>query len=469
VDNSASLPPLDPEEKRVVALEKMFSFLKGQPYRLILFGAKSEIAVDDLSKYDNRGQWTDIYFAFDKLREIVAGYPKGTEFRVILLTDGILDPDPKEWKDQNVPPGVDLKAHVVERLLALVRELKLPLYVILVGNPPQEGVVPGDVEQSPGLILDMVRAANGARAAPFAQSIAAFFGDDGLLLKKFVYRVEPTEGLKKIEPVVARVTAPPKAGVELRLLLYFVLPLFLILVLLLGVLVRSFPGPGDVEIVELLTGKPTHLAADRGGRQGLCLVGDAKDAAATLTYQPPGLDLAGVGTDGAGAEPLVQTLLPLSVDELRKKLEALSQEGSKEEKIFALNLDYMAKNLDGTEAERLLTTPVMERRRVGAVDFLRAKAHLITNEALRKRLTEARVQFVSYGKGATRKELHPKTALSIGRYGFLVTDVAKGGRKDVRLVLYYDRVPSLLALKNVLPDVFQRAFRLRRSSQRVVG
>ena len=49
VDNSASLPPLDPEEKRVAALEKMFRFLKGQPYRLILFGGRKEIFVDDAS------------------------------------------------------------------------------------------------------------------------------------------------------------------------------------------------------------------------------------------------------------------------------------------------------------------------------------------------------------------------------------------------------------------------------------
>ena len=30
VDNSASLPPLDPEEKRVAALEKMLGFIQGQ-------------------------------------------------------------------------------------------------------------------------------------------------------------------------------------------------------------------------------------------------------------------------------------------------------------------------------------------------------------------------------------------------------------------------------------------------------
>ena len=469
VDNSASLPPLDPEEKRVAALEKIFSFLKGQPYRLILFGGRREISVDDVSQYNNRGQWTDFYSAFVKARDIVETYPKGTDFRLVLLTDGIIDPDPAEWKDQGVPPGQDLKAYAIERLLALLSDLKLPLYVILVGDPPKEGVRPGDLEQSPGLILDMARAANGSAAAPFAQSMAAFFGDDGFLLKKFIYRVEPGEGLKKLVPVVQRVTAPPKAGVELRLVTYFVLPLIGFLVLLLGVLVRSFPGPGDVEILELATGEAAHVAADRGGKRGLSLVGEAKDGGATFTYQSPALDLAGVGTDSLRAEPVAQALLPLGLDDLRRKLEALSAEGSKEEKIFALNLDYMAKNLEAAEAERILTTAVLERRKIAAVDFLRAKAHLITNESLRKKLTEPRVHFVSYGRGAERKELVTAAGLTVGRYGFLVRDVAKGGRKDVKLVLYYDRVPSLLALKNILPDSFQRVFRLRRSSQRIVS
>ena len=469
VDNSASLPPLDPEEKRVAALEKIFTFLKGQPYRLVLFGARREIYVDDVSQYNNRGQWTDFYSAFVKARDIVEEYPKGTDFRLVLLTDGIIDPDPAEWKDQGVPPGVDLKAYAIERLLALLHDFKLPLYVILVGDPPKEGVAPGTLEQSPGLILDMARAANGSAAAPFAQSMASFFGDDGLLLKKFIYRVDPSEGLKQLVPVVQRVTAPAKPGVEFKLLLYFLVPLVVFLVLLLGVFVRSFPGPGDVEVLELATGKATHVAADRGGKQGLSLVGDAKDAGATFTYQPPSLDLAGVGTDGLSAEPVTQALLPLGLDDLRRKLESLSEEGSKEEKIFALNLDYMAKNLEAAEAERILSTPVMQRRRITAVDFLRAKAHLITNESLRRKLTEPRVQLVSYGRAAERKELAAAVALNIGRYGFLVRDVAKGGRKDVKLVLYYDRVPSLLSLKNILPDSFQRIFRLRRSSQRVVS
>src|SRR6188508_1405001 len=78
VDNSASLPPLDPEEKRVAALEKMFTFLQGRPYRLILFGGRREVYVDDVTRYRNNGQWTDYYAAFEKAHELIAEYPKGT-------------------------------------------------------------------------------------------------------------------------------------------------------------------------------------------------------------------------------------------------------------------------------------------------------------------------------------------------------------------------------------------------------
>jgi hypothetical protein len=48
-------------------------------------------------------------------------------------------------------------------------------------------------------------------------------------------------------------------------------------------------------------------------------------------------------------------------------------------------------------------------------------------------------------------------------------EVARGGRRDVRLVLHYDRIPSLLGLKTWLPDRFQQVFRFRRSSQRLVS
>lgn len=473
VDNSASLPPLDPEEKRVSALEKMFSFLEGQPYRLILFGGRREVFVDDVTNYRNNGQWTDFYFAFLKAKELVAEYPAGTDFRMVLLTDAIVDPGPGDWADMNVPPGADLKTFSIDKTLELLGELALPLYVVLVGHAPLEGDIKDDLERTPTLILRLVQAANGVKASPFAQTVASFFGDNGLLLRKFVFRVAPHEGLTKMEPVVRRIAAPPSAGVELQVLSLFVLPLVLFLLLLLGILVRSFPGPGDVEIVELATGVPAHLAVDKmhkmeGGwaDTGLCRVADAKDAAATVVYQAPNLDVTGKGLDTDGLEPAGLRLLAMDLDGLRGALEEMSVGGTKDEKIFVLNLDYMAKNMEPAEAERLLATPIPERRRLAPLDFLRAKAHLVGNDALRKRLTEPRVQYLSYGKNAERKELAAGAPVRIGRYGFLVQDVSRGGRKDARLMLYYDRVPSLLGLKTLLPAVFQRAFRFRRSSQR---
>jgi hypothetical protein len=477
IDNSASLPPLDPDEKRVQALEKMFTFLKGQPYRLVLFGGRHEIFVDDVQKYRNNGQWTDFYFAFSKAKELVDSYPKGTEFRMILLTDAIPDPGPEDWADQNLPAGADRKAYSVQKTIELLRELKIALYVILVGDVPQEGLAPGNREQSPQMVLDMVRAANGAQAAPLAQSLSAFFKDDGVLLKKFVFRVAPHEGLKRIEPVIRRIVAPSRPTIELQFLSLLVLPMSLFLVLLVGILVRSFPGPGDAEIVELNTGVPGHLAADKlhkledggWGTTGLSLLPDAKGAAASVTYQIPPLETTGIGFDTEGMDEISRRLFPMSVDELKKALSGFTDSGTKEEKIYALNLDYVAKNFDPHEAERVLQTAPADRRKLQAIDFLRAKAHLIENAELRRKLTDPRVQIVGYGKNADRKDLQPGSLVRIGPYGFVVRDVQKGGRKDVKLILYYDRIPSLFALKNWVPDKLQQTVRFRRSRQRVVS
>jgi hypothetical protein len=323
----------------------------------------------------------------------------------------------------------------------------------------------------------MVRASNGAAAAPLAQTLASFFKDDGVLLRKFVYRVEPHEGLKKIEPVVRRIAAPPRAGIELRIFGTFVLPLLVILLALLGLLVRSFPGPGDLEIIELGLNQPVHVAADKLHRtpegvwsaQGLSLRADARDAVATFTLQAPALVLTGAGLDTGGLDPADAALLPLGLDELRRAMDAATDSGTREEKIHALNLDYAAKSLRPEDAERILTRPPADRRHLPAIDFVRAKAHLAFNDALRRKLLEPRVQSTLYGKEAGRRELVKGASVRLGRYRFLVQEVAKGGRRDARLVLYYDRVPSLLGLKTVLPDLVQRLFRFRRSRHRIVS
>jgi hypothetical protein len=453
----------------------MFTFLQGRPYRLILFGGRQEVFVDDVSRYRNNGQWTDYYAAFDKARELMASYPKGTEFRMILITDAIPDPNPADWVDESAP-GSDVKGHVSYKTVGLIREMGVPLYVILVGDPPVKGPTAADPERSPGLIFDMVRAANGAQAAPLAQTLAGFFGDNGVLLKKFIYRVAPEDGLKKVEPVVRRIVAPPRPGVELRFGSALLLPFLLFVVLFVGILVRSYPGAGDTEVVELKLGQPVHLAADRphklesGGwaTTGLALVADARDAAATLTYAAAVMELTGTGLSMADPDPLTVQLLPLGLDELRAALEGLSTHGSKEEKIYALNMEYIARSFDPKEAERLLTTAPADRARMAALDFLRSKVYLLSDPELRKRLTEPHVQIIRYGKEAGRKELAPGAHLRIGPYGFVVKDIARGGRKDARVVLQYERIPSLAGIKSWMPRAVQRVCRFRRSSERVV-
>jgi hypothetical protein len=477
IDNSASLPPLDPEEKRVEALKKMFAVLEGQEYRLILFGGRREISVDEPARYRNDGQWTDFYHAFAQAREVMKSYAPGTDFRMVLLTDAILDPRPDDWEEEPPPPGTDLRAHSARRTVDLVAGLGVPLYVILVGDTPAGGADLGEREQAPPLVLDLVRAANGPEGGKLAQTLASFFEDNGLLVKKFVFRVRPEEGLRKVEPVVRRIVEPARPTVELRVLGYLVLPLALFVLLGLGILVRSFPGPGDVEVVELPLGEPVHIGVDRlhklqdggwGGR-GLSLVPSAKEATASLLYQPPPLDLGGVGLDAASADPLTAELLPLGIEDLRRALQRYGSEGTKDEKIQVLNLEYMAQNMTAEQAERVLLTPVPERRRLSPMDFLRAKAHLLSDEALRRKLTEPRVYMTTYGRDADKRELAPGGTARIGPYGFVVEDLSRGGRKDARIVLYYDRIPSLFGLKTWLPDVVQRVFRLRRSSQRIVS
>jgi hypothetical protein len=473
VDNSASLPPLDPDEQRVPALEKMFGFVENSGHRLILFGGRGETSVDDASRFRSDGSWTDFFHAFRRAQGLALAYPPGTEIRMVLLTDAIVDPDPGDWPD--VDSGEDLASHSIRQTVDLLKEMRLPLYVILVGDPAGDSVE--RVEQSPGFVLEMVQAANGAAAAPLAQTLVSFLADDGLLLRKFVYRVRPDEGLEKLEPVVRRIASPPRAGVELRIFGYFVLPLLLILVGLLGLLVHSFPGPGDAEIVELGTDQPVHLVADRLHRtregtwsgQGLSLVADASEAAATLTLKGGDVELGGAGLETSGLDPADAALLHLGLDEVRKTLERATDSGSREEKIHALNLDYMAKSMSSEEAERILVRPVTERAHMTALDFVRAKTHLAFNDTLRERLLTPRMLLATHGRDASRREVRVGNPVRIDRYGFVARELGPGGRRDYRLVLHYDRVPSLFGLKTILPGRFQRLFRFRRSRQRALG
>ena len=91
-----------------------------------------------------------------------------------------------------------------ERTGRLLEQIGLPLYVILIGE-----------EVDYDLIQSLVVAANGSMAASdYAQGIADFFDDDGMLLRRFIFRVEKDEGLAEIAPIVTRIASPSTPKVE---------------------------------------------------------------------------------------------------------------------------------------------------------------------------------------------------------------------------------------------------------------
>lgn len=465
LDNSASLPPLDPNTKRREALEKIYGFLQGQPYRLILFGGRGEIRVDDVDYYRNAGQWTDFFFAFSKARELMTEYPEGTVFKMVLITDGIIDPSPGDWKDQYVVPGADLSRVATERAEDLLSQLGNSLYVILIGDEIQRDAI----EQ-------LVVAANGQIAASdYAQGIADFFDDDGMLLRRFIFRVEPDEGLEQIQPIVQRIVSPPRAGLEVSI----VGSLALLIGVFVCVGVRSFPGPGDREILEMRVGDPVHVAVDQLRRlpseaaswswKGLSLVPGSNKALAVLTVHDSSSELPPEGVDRSRMEPPASELIDLSLEELRARLHELSSSSSKEDQILALNLDYVARDLDPAAVEKILTTPVELRGRIRGMEFLRAKAHLLHNPELLRKVTSPRVAYKIFGAGGQEKELRSGSRIRLGRYGYRIEDLRRGGRKDFCLELAYESVPSALWLKRIVPRRIQQALRLRRSHERVVS
>lgn len=465
VDNSASLPPLDPQQRRRAALDKMLSFIEGQPHRLILFAGRQEIHVDEPGRYLSDGKWTDFYFAFDKANEIIETYPKGTHFKMILITDGITDPIPEDWRDQDLPPGADLKKVVEERTVALLEEMDAPLYVMLVGD------LVGSF-----FVREMVQAANGPVAGSrYAQGISEFFEDDGVILRRFIYHIEPEKGLVQIEPILRRIVRP----VSFRVELYVAGALMLVVAVLVGVGVRSFPGPGDQEILDLRLNQPFHVAVNRWHRlstnvpswslRGLSRVDSTKNASATFTVQEGGHDFPPDGLDLGLIDGIPRELVMLPLPDLRRRMDEFLKSGDKVEMIEALNLDYVAPDFDSARAEKMLTSAAAERRTMDVMEFLRAKIHLLHNDDLCDKLTGPRVTCLIYGTNGAKRELRPGDRFDLGRYSYRVVELTRRGRQDYRMTLTYQGAPSALFLKRVVPGSIQQLLRFRRSHERVVA
>ena len=200
-----------------------------------------------------------------------------------------------------------------------------------------------------------------------AQSLAAFFEDDGLLLKKFVFRVKPEEGLKKVEPVVRRIAAArapdgrgalPVAADPARCP---AAP-----VLLLGIARALVPRPRRRGGGRAAARQPVHVAVRpaaqaAGGRLGIA--GSLAWWATRRTPRPPSPTRARASTSASGGLDLVRARHAHAGAAGRaarrrcaRRCDQYTSQGSKDEKIYVLNLEYMAQNFDPKEAERILRT-----------------------------------------------------------------------------------------------------------------
>ena len=392
---------------------------------------------------------------------MVAEYPEGTAFKMVLITDGKIDPSPRDWRDKAVAEDVDLSEEAGNRTVRFLEQLGLPLYVILIGE-----------EVDYELIQRMVVGANGSLAASdYAQGIADFFEDDGMLLRRFIFRLEEDEGLEELEPIVTRIATPP-APIELGI----AGSLVAVVALLIGVGVRSFPGSGDREIIEFRKEESLQIGVDRlrgvssdvpaWSWKGLSLVEASIDAVVMMTVLEESTELPPDGLDLEGLDETARTLIELPLAELQERIRHLSKQGTKDEQIYGLNLEYVARDMEEAFVERLLTSSPSKRGKFEPLDFLRAKVHLLYNEKLNEKLTGPCVRCKIYGGGAPPFDLRHGGKIKLGPYEFRADQLSKGGRKDYTLGLTYEQVPS--SLKRLIPGKVQRALRLRRSHERFV-
>ena len=333
----------------------MFTFLQGQRYRLILFGGRSEIFVDDVSRYRQQRAVDRLLL---RLRE-GAGADQGLPLGYALphhLPDGRRSrPGPGGLGRHGRPARRGPQGlHATARPSSSWRRCRSRSTSSSWVSRPRTAMPPRNSEQAPGLILDIVRAANGSAASPLAQTLASFFrgrrpAAAEVRLPRGAQRGPEDGGADR-----AAHRRRPDPEIEKRILLYFVLPLVLFLFVAARPARAIVPGAGRPRDPRARDGRsgprrrrPLHKLENGGfSRTGLSLSGRRPGSPGHLHLPAPAprpLRLRASTRPRADATTLF--LLPLGLDDLRRSLEAYADEGSKEEKIWALNLDYMAKNL----------------------------------------------------------------------------------------------------------------------------
>ena len=341
----------------------------------------------------------------------------------------------------------------------------LPLHVILIGNPVNTE-----------LIERMVYAANGkVTGSHIVQELSELLREDGIHLSHTICRLEPERDQAQVSAIVAHIGNPAMARLNQAL----VAGLALVVIVVIGVGVRSFPASGDREVLEMWKDLPYHIAIDRWRRlptgvpswswRGCSLIESSKDAVATFAliegkkdFPPNGLNLDRLG-------PVGRELIRLPIPALHERLEALKRSDDEKQMKFAIELDDRGRRFNPDHAKKLLTTPPPKRRKLDGGEFLMAKVHLLHNQTLYSLLSEAQVKCNIYGTDGISMVLTVGRTLSLGPYSLRVEELAPGCRKHFRMTLTYTEAPSHLWLKLIIPNIVQKLLRFRRKQERAVA
>lgn len=460
VDNSRSVPRIDANVERAQVLRELMSLLQGYENRLILFGGRSEIDVDVPDRYVNDGWHTDFYYGFKAAVEIRREYSPECDVKFILITDGLLDAFPEDYPDERFELKLQAQSYARGQTYQLLERERVPTYIILLGD-----------QYDPHLIEQFSIKANGlARANPLVEKASAFLKNNGFLLKRFVYRIEPEAGLPEVKQIVQEIAAKDAPKVEFALLF-----LLLVAVIVLVILaIRSFPAPGDKEIIDLTDGAPVLIGADqpvqmllstprRASRHGLQPVIATSAAVASVSYQRRIFDFTSRGLRNVQKlSPIYRQLLDMDVRDLGRHLERLERSGTDDEIIAATDLKYYCSNMDVDHIKNILRAREMERMDIDAKEFLMAKVYVSLAPDLVQEMTEQRITISIPNRNMIRAQLQEGQSYDLGRYRVRVVALRKDSPTTARLVLEYTRMPSTLGLKRIIPSAIQRVIRCRK-------
>ena len=462
VDNSRSVPSMDPSKSRADVLSELLSSLSGFENRLILFGGRDEVFVDQPEKFVNDGWHTDYHFAFEAAIRIRNEYPPDCDVKLILITDGIMDAFPVDYPEERFTLKSEVMSHSRKMTLQLLEKGQIPLYIILLGD-----------QYDKHLIESMSTRANGSiRSNPLTESAARFLNNDGFIFKQFIFKLPEKTTMAEVKQIMQTVNYTEAPRFEYALIGLLVLCLLAFVV----VAIRSFPAPGDREIIDLVEGVPVLIGADvkdlsaianparTGLKQGLQPVTATNMAVASLSYQRRHFDFSARGLTGLDKlDPVHRRLLDSDVQSLTSRLDLLEKQGSDEEMIAATDLKYYCSNLELDQIKKILQARELDRMDIPAKDFLHAKVYVSMAPDLLEELTEQRVFLTIPSKNIIRSQLLENTQIDFNRYRMKVLKVQKDSKYSARVVLEYFRVPSTLGLKWVIPAVAQKVLRLRKS------